>query len=638
MADTGLLRLARAAKLAVEWIDAAGEHKTVSTESLRVVLAALDLPAGNDRQIRDSLSRVKESAAASPSFLVGRAGAWLSLSEKGRTVRLIAEDGREQVLRIKDGRVKLPAEPGYYLLDDERRLAVVPARAWLPDQPLWGIGVQVYALRGGSTDGFGDFAALASFCAEAAALGAGAVAISPVHALFGAVPRHISPYAPSTRLWLNPLYAALPRKARDLDTPLVDWPAASERKWAALHNAFDRLGTNQDFDDFVRRGGERLLAHARFEVLDARFRSEGYKSWREWPAAYRDAAGAAAQRLNPDDPDVAFQLFLQWQADASLAQTQARAREAGMAVGLVADMAVGMDPAGSHAWSAPREVLRGLTVGAPPDIFNAAGQNWGLTNLSPQGMMESGYGGFIATLRAAMRHAGGIRLDHAIGLERLWVIPEGAGPADGVYLHYPLQTLLGLIALESQRHRAMVIAEDLGTVPEGFRERLARTRILGMRVLWFERDRHGDFLPPQKWDPEAAALSTTHDLPTLAGWWSDRDIQWRRKLGREAKPEKAKSERRRERGKLWRMLRRAGCAKGAAPASPSSFIDAAFCGLAAIPAPLKLVPIEDFMGEKDQPNIPGTIEEHPNWRRRLKTAHPFSNAAARRRAAILNPP
>jgi 4-alpha-glucanotransferase len=283
-------------------------------------------------------------------------------------------------------------------------------------------------------------------------------------------------------------------------------------------------------------------------------------------------------------------------------------------------------------------VLRGLTVGAPPDIFNTKGQDWGLTNLSPHGLQDHGYSGFLATLRAAMRHAGGIRLDHAMGLQRLWVIPQGAGPADGVYLQYPIDALLGLIALESQRHRAMIIAEDLGTVPQGFREKLARTGILGMRVLWFERDAKGAFLPPLQWDGKAAALSTTHDLPTLSGWWSGRDLEWRKKLDQEAEPDTALRQRQTDRKKLWHMLKKAGCARGPVPQSPEAFADAAFAGLAATPGRLKLLPVEDFIGEKEQPNIPGTIDEHPNWRRRLKSAHPLSSPDARRRAAILKSP
>ena len=307
-----------------------------------------------------------------------------------------------------------------------------------------------------------------------------------------------------------------------------------------------------------------------------------------------------------------------------------------MAIGLITDMAVGMDPSGSHAWSAPDEILQGLAVGAPPDLFNTKGQNWGLTNFSPLALKRTRFEGFIATVQRAMRHAGGIRLDHAMGLERLWVIPDGASPADGVYLHYPRTEMIALLARELRRRRALVVAEDLGTVPRGFRRHIAQAGFLGMRVLWFERDKAGHYMPPKKWNPHGAALSTTHDLPTLAGWWSGHDIAWRAKLG--ATPAQIKQERKRrtrDRASLWKTLHGAGLAHGPAPTAPATFIDAAFRDLAETRCPLKLLPVEDFVGDKEQPNIPGTIDEHPNWRRRLKSERPLAGAVARRRAAIL---
>jgi 4-alpha-glucanotransferase len=223
-------------------------------------------------------------------------------------------------------------------------------------------------------------------------------------------------------------------------------------------------------------------------------------------------------------------------------------------------------------------------------------------------------------------------------LQRLWVIPDGAAPSEGAYLQYPFSDLLGLLALESRRNRAIVVAEDLGTVPTGFRERISRAGLMGMRVLWFEREGKDAFLPPPTWDPQAAALSTTHDLPTLAGWWTGRDIVWHETLG--AKPAavtEARKTRAQERKQIWNTLKEAGCAKGPPPATdaPANFADAAIACLAKTPCPLVLIPMEDFIGETEQPNIPGTIDEHPNWRRRLETKKPFSNPDAKRRAALL---
>jgi len=643
MSDVGLKRLARAAGLAVEWTDEAGKARTLSVEVLRAVLGALSYQCQNGKAIADSLARLRNERGQPQPLLLARPGAPVDLGLKGKRAQISAEDGTSLALTLRDGVARAPSQPGYYTLTGtDRRIAVCPARAFRPKRDsCWGIGVQLYSLRGGTTDGFGDFAALSEFVGQAAACGADAVALSPVHALFAAGPSHISPYAPSTRLWLNPLYTALRKPApRRHDERLVSWPSSAARKWRALRTEFESFrhaGQNSSFRSFVKRGGQTLLAHARFEVLDARFRAEGIDDWRHWPESNRNIHSRAVGTLHPEDPLVAFQLFAQWRASEGLSNAQERARADGMAIGLIADMAVGMDPGGSHAWSSPGDLLNGLAIGAPPDRFNHAGQNWGLTNFAPDGLARNGYHGFIATLRAAMQHAGGVRLDHAMGLRRLWVIPQGADPADGVYLQYPFREMMGLLTLESHRHQAIVVAEDLGTVPDGFREHIARARMLGMRVLWFERNIKGDFTPAKKWNREAAVLSTTHDLPTLAGWWKGSDLAWRRKLGMDkASLAKEKKFRARDRRKLWQTLKAEGYAKGALPAAAAPFADAAFSHIAATPCPLKLFPVEDFIGETEQPNIPGTIDEHPNWRRRLAHNEPLATHLARRRVEILN--
>ena len=292
-----------------------------------------------------------------------------------------------------------------------------------------------------------------------------------------------------------------------------------------------------------------------------------------------------------------------------------------MRIGLIGDLAVGMDATGSHAWSNQRDILGGLTIGAPPDLFNPRGQVWGLTGFSPRALSEGGFAPFIATLRAALRHAGGVRIDHAMGLARLWLVPEGADPADGAYLAYPLTDLLRLLALESSRHNAVVIGEDLGTVPAGFRETLALTGVHGMRVLWFEHDAQGGFASPRAWDPLAVAMTTTHDLPTVAGWWKGSDIALRAGLGRLGAGVQAAdvlAERAAERPALWRSFVAEGVAADDPPPpdAPQTVVDAAVRFVGRTPSPLCLVPLEDVLGQEEQPNLPGTIEEHPNWRRR----------------------
>jgi 4-alpha-glucanotransferase len=257
-------------------------------------------------------------------------------------------------------------------------------------------------------------------------------------------------------------------------------------------------------------------------------------------------------------------------------------------------------------------VLAGLTVGAPPDQINPYGQNWGLTAFSPQALRGSGCAPFLATLRAAMRHAGGVRIDHVMGLTRLWLIPEGAAPTEGAYLTYPLDDLLRLIAIESQRHKAIVIGEDLGTVPDGFRQKLDGAGISGLRVLWFEHDGTG-FRLPAAWSEDSVAMTSTHDLATVAGWWTGRDLETRARIGWEADT----VTRAKDRQDLWHAFREAGVAPADdAPADPAPVVDAAVDFVARTPSRLALVPLEDLLGLEEQPNLPGTIDQHPNWRRR----------------------
>jgi 4-alpha-glucanotransferase len=318
--------------------------------------------------------------------------------------------------------------------------------------------------------------------------------------------------------------------------------------------------------------------------------------------------------------EVAFHAFCQWLADASLAEAQREARQAGMPIGLIADLAVGTDGGGSHAWARQDEIIRGLSVGAPPDVFSPLGQDWGLTAFSPLQMRLGGFGAFIELLRASMRHAGGLRVDHAMGLQRLWVVPHGAGPADGAYLSYPVEDLLRLLALESHRHRCMVIGEDLGTLPHGFHDRMEKAGILGMRVLWFEQERDGSFRPPARWSRNATAMTTTHDLPTVAGWWHGHDIGWREVLHLFPSPERAEEERRKretDRQMLWRAMLESGAAEGDEPEDPQRVVDAALVHVGGAASSLAILPLEDALGLEEQPNLPGTTEGHPNWQRRL---------------------
>ena len=375
----------------------------------------------------------------------------------------------------------------------------------------------------------------------------------------------------------------------------------------------------------MRAGGDRLRDHARFEALQASLlrTDRGLWSWRSWPAELRDPSSlAVAEFAAANETEIRFHAFLQWLVARSLDATQAAARQAGMRIGLIADLAVGQDGRGSHAWSRQKDLLVGACVGAPPDYYNADGQNWGLTTFSPHALTAEAFAPYIATLRAAMRHMGGLRIDHVMGLMRLWLIPEGASATQGAYVSYPVQSLFRLTALESLRHRAIVIGEDLGTLPHGFREELDAQGIAGMQVLRFERDGYGFFRAPDSWRPRAVAMTTTHDLPPTAGWWRGLDIDVRAGLHKAHGHDAVAAERAERveiRHFLWGALVHAGVAAGEEPppSAPDAVVDAAARYTAATPCHLAILPLEDALGVSEQPNLPGTVDEYPNWRLRL---------------------
>jgi 4-alpha-glucanotransferase len=632
MSDEALNALAGKAGLELQWVDAKGDSHVVPAETLRSVLAALGLPADSAAQIALSDAQLEEQSRLAPPLLTAWTGETISVGGQALTA---------------------PDSPGYYPVEINgvaKMLAAAPRHCFgiadVSDRRLAGLGVQLYSLRGGHTAGFGDFAAVGEFAQQAAARGIDAVGLSPTHALFPADLTRISPYSASSRLFLNPLFADAGLWGGDVAADnradgLIDWQTAGAEKFAALRGSYQAFLTHGDRDKFrafCAEGGERLLRHAIFEVLDAHFRTQNLSTWRAWPGDYRDASNVAVAEFAREHADeVDYRRFLQFLTAKSADAAQARAREAGMTVGLISDIATGIDPNGSDSWAAPEDVLMGLGIGAPPDPFNSAGQGWGLTALSPTALRNKGCGTFIAMLRANMAHTGGVRIDHVMSLMRLWVIPDGAPPTQGVYLRYPMEDLLRLVALESHRNRAIVIGEDLGTVPFGFRDVLAYRRIAGMQVLWFARD-WGNFIPPAHWRTDAVAMTSTHDLPTIAGWWRERDIDWRAELGMYRGESEAASERRmrgEDRRALWSALQQAGRAHGEIPPPdyPEPVVSGAIAYVGSTPSQLAMVPIEDVCALPEQPNLPGTIDEHPNWRRRLPPGELFAVPGAESRLA-----
>ena len=663
MKDGAVYDLARHAGILVEWRDYAGRPHRVGVDSLRAILTAQGLPCASVSDVQQS-HRVLQ-AQKLPALITTPAGTHTRVP--------IPQDAlpKRAVLREENGAKydvdatltengwQIPAIQtlGYHSLEfDDQNITIAVAPSRCPSvrnltrsDKIWGLAAQIYAVRRPGDCGIGDAGGVVELAAKSAALGADILALSPVHALFGAEPRHFSPYSPSNRMLYNPLYAdarlvfgeervgtALARLGGDEAfskseaSSLIDWPRAAREKMALFRRLFEEFflvdlansqsGIASDFQNFRIRGGKNLDDHAVFEVLHAdRLRANRAQwNWTEWPQPLRDLSSIAVREFAAaNQREVIFQCFLQWLADRSFSSAQLKAKQGGMRVGLIADLAVGMSGAGSQAWASPSDILIGLGIGAPPDLYNAKGQNWGLTTFSPRALDNSGFAPFISTLRAGLRHAGGLRIDHAMGLLRLWVIPHNADPQQGAYLSYPVEDLLRLTALEAHRHGAIIIGEDLGTVPPGFRDSMIDSGMYGMRVLWFERP--GRLIkPPETWDKLAAAMTSTHDLPTVAGWWRGADIETRAQLGWIKDNEHERQTRAKERRSLWRSFKRAGVADGDEPTIDQAprAVNAAVHFTSQAASDITLLPVEDALALEEQPNLPGTIDEFPNWRRR----------------------
>ncbi|WP_029352672.1 glycogen debranching protein GlgX [Bosea sp. 117] len=697
-ADPALIgKLAAAAGIASEWWDVSGTRHAVSDDTRRALLAALRLPASGRGEAQDSLASLSEQqfARALPHALVARTGepARLRLggaaARAGRALELavqcddgtridvpIAPDSGERAeLARPDGRlalvrhVDLPELPvGRHLLtlgDTDCRLTVAPLSCYLPDalasgRRAFGVVAHLYALRRAENDqGIGDFTILGTLGAAAAATGAGTVGVNPLHALFPGDRERASPYYPSDRRFLDPIYidvaalagpeavnAALNGHAATFAAlaakPAVDYSAVWAAKRAVLASAFALFESrpDPDFEAFCRVGGEPLRRFAVFEAMSSAHPALG---WRSWPEALRDPAGAGvAAFTRNNERAVRFALWQQWIADRQFAGAAEKARAGGLSLGFYRDLAVGTAPDGAEAWAEADALMQGVTVGAPPDPLGPEGQNWNLPPPDPLALQRDGYQGFARLLAANMRHAGALRIDHVMGLRRLFLLPEGAKATEGAYLSYPFDDLAGQVALESTRAECLVVGEDLGTVPFGMRDQLARERMLSYRVLWFERSEQR-FTPPEDYPSLAVACVSTHDLPTLAGWWSGADITERRALGLDGNEatEAALGARRLEKEELARALIREGLIE-AVPDLDGDLGEAFFVAVHAYVARtrsmLALTQIDDLAGETVAVNLPGTDRERPNWRRRLSvtidevldTAHAREALAAMR--------
>jgi glycogen operon protein len=654
--------LARAAGLAPDWHDIGGTRHVVPDQTKRALLKAMGLGAATQREARASLKRLasERDRRALPHALVTREGeaieAALVIDAPSVELEIIDESGARrgvslEALRREEKRgcdggffiahiATLPPLPiGRYKLSlagDPAmicHLTVAPRACYWPDAldaGLAGISAQLYSLRRDGDQGIGDFTTLAELAEAAGRAGYATLGINPLHALFTRERERASPYHPSDRNFLDPigldldaltettglpcpLDAETRAEAKALaQTSAVDYSAVWALKADALaahFSAFEQKAAAEpgfaparDFDAFVADGGARLRQFAVFEAM-ARLNASPQEC-AEVEAFARDHA-----------KELRAICFEQWLCDRQLALAAARGKAAGLSHGLFRDLAVGAAPDGGEVLAEGDLFMQGVSVGAPPDPFAEGGQVWSLPPPNPLALAHTGYDAFGALLRANMRHAGALRIDHVMALERLFVVPDGAPALEGAYLSYPLDDLLGELALESLRARCLVIGEDLGTVPNGFREKMAAANVLSYRVLFFER--HGDdFAPPSAFPRKALACASTHDLPTLAGWRLGADIDEKAALGL-LSPEAAKAERLRRRDDEAR-LRKALAAEGLEPDdSDPALIAAIHAYIAKTPSALVLFQIDDLLGETTGVNLPGTDRERPNWRRKL---------------------
>ncbi len=578
--------------MAEEYHDAAGNLCRPPDATLSAVLAAMQAsdegPPGTE-----------PVATARPGGPTGIDGPAELVTEDGATIGL-------------DRGAPLPPDLpfGYHTLVDleggaERTLVVSPGACLLPAAPLWGWAVQLYATRSRQSWGIGDLADLADLARWSAdELGAGLLLVNPLHAATPVLPQASSPYYPSSRRFRNPLFLhvehvpgveALGPRVEELAAAghrlnadrHIDRDAVFRLKMDALSEIWSRHRGGEDFERWDRQQRPDLEAYATFCALA----EEHGPAWRSWPGAVRHPEGPGVAAFRRDHRSrVDFHRWLQWLLDVQLARASAE-------VAIVSDLAVGFDPDGADAWEWQDVVAAGMSVGAPPDEFNTHGQDWGLPPFDPWRLRAASYRPFIETVRSAFRHAGGLRLDHVMGLFRLFWVPSGGGPGDGTYVRYPGTDLLDIVALESHRAQAWVVGEDLGTVEDEVRRELATRDVLSYRLFWFEQD------DPAAYPEKALAAVTTHDLPTVAGLWTGADLAAQEVAGMAPNAEATAA-----------MRARVGQVAGTADDAPvDEVVAGVYTALARAPSLLVAAGIEDALGVEERPNMPGTVHEWPNW-------------------------
>ena len=551
---------------------------------------------------------------------------------------------------LPDGYHELALLPGIA----RTALIISPGRCWLPPairagSRLWGVSTQLYLLRSAANWGIGDYGDLGQLIETLLPLGVNIVGLNPLHAMFLDAPEQASPYSPASRLALNVLNidvmqavaltpgvevdALLPppllaRRAACRQAAMVDYSAVAALKLEVLSELFKFWQARPElpgwpaFIQFRQQEGERLQRSVLFLALRDHFSGSASEQadWHRWPREFHDPTSPAVGRFAIEHADlVTFHAWLQYLADAQLAGVAAKAKP--MAIGLYRDLAVGADRSGAETWSNQTAVVADAQVGAPPDLHNPAGQNWGLPPFNPRALRAEAYRSFVDLIRVNMRHAGGLRIDHVMALQHLYWVPNGRSPAEGAYVRYPLADLVGILALESERQRCLVVGEDLGTVPEGFRERMTAANILSYRVLFFEQDDAG-FIEPSRYPALAVAVEGSHDLPTLRAWWQGADLDLKERLNLFPHADdgrRLRQQREQDRRTLRAALVDAGVTDGDGDVEGEGdgLFRAAHAFLAQTASAVALVQLDDITDELSPVNVPTTSDEHPNWRRKL---------------------
>lgn len=662
--------LAKAAGIAPEYVDLWGRTHQVEEANLRLLLAALGAEKIQEQPGEPAFNLLP------PVVLLEEGGPrTLKLLRPSRSLPRVRLCGEHASIRARDrdsGEFTLtdPLSPGVYdgvveadLLTETVRdlftLIVAPKKGYEPPaaargERLWGVNLPLYALRSERNWGIGDLADLRAAVEFFASLGADAVGLLPLHALPNEYPYGLSPYYPWSRLWLNAVHIAAdeveeashPEVRAFLESSeaslqleklrreeLVDYEGVWRFKLTALRlmfNHFDRDSERGEaFFEWAERKHESLLGFATFIVLRDRFAKAfpNGADWRNWPQEYRRPDTEAVEDfMGGNREEIAFHCWLQWLAETQFAQVEALADARSMEVGLYLDLALGVDPGGPDAWLYQDSLALDASAGCPPDPFSLLGQEWGLPPVKPQVQRKTGYRFARRTIQANMVHAGALRIDHAAMLARLFWVPRGKAPKDGAYVTYPMEEQLALLRAASANNRCLVIGEDLGTLPPELYDGLASSGFYSYRLLIFEREENRLFKAPFNFPRRALASFATHDLATMDGWWTGRDIMVKEELGRypdaeseeEEKAERLEDYKRLVGALVWQNLLPEGYEVSKLDEEElSDLAVATHTYLARVGSALLIANIDDLLGGREMHNLPGTLQEHPNWRRKL---------------------